>query len=190
MNKTLYFETIKCFKKKVYNITYHNERIAKTIGKNINLGEYINPISTELLKCKVIYSKDGIIDIQYAPYTPKNQKTFKLIEANHLDYKSKYLDRTTINSLLKSKNSADDIIIIQNELATDTSIANIAIKKNNQWFTPTKPLLEGTTRNRLIKKGFLKEFPITTKDLLEAESFAIMNAMIGFKEIQGFKFIT
>jgi len=190
MNETLYFETIKCFEEEVYNLTYHNKRIANTIGKNINLGEYIYPISAGLLKCKVIYSKDEIIDIKYSPYTPKDQKVFKLIEANNLNYKSKYLDRTAIDSLLKYKDSADDIIIIQDERITDTSIANIAIKKNNQWFTPTKALLEGTTRNRLIEEGFLKEHPITIKDLLEAESFAIMNAMIEFKEIKGFKFIT
>ena len=190
MKETLYFETIKCFEEEVFNLHCHNKRIANTIGKNINLGEYIYPTSSELLKCKVIYSKDEIINIEYTPYIPKDLKIFKLVEADSLDYKSKYLDRTAIDTLHDHSNKADEIIIIQNGLITDTSIANIAIKKNNQWFTPTCALLEGTTRDRLLEENFLKEHPITRKELLEAEAFAIMNAMIGFKEIKEFRFIT
>jgi len=190
MKEELYFETIKCDDMEVFNLEYHKKRISNTIGMNFNLEEYIYPPTSELLKCKLIYSSDEIIDIQYTPYTPKEQKAFKLIEDNTIEYKYKYLDRTCLDELLKEKNEADDIILIQKGLVTDTTIANIAIKKNNQWFTPNNALLKGTTRNRLLEEGFLKEHPITTKDLLLAESFAIMNAMIGFQEIKEFRFIT
>jgi len=190
MKNEQYFETIKCDDFEVFNLNYHKKRMSDSVGINFNLEEYLYPISPELLKCKVIYSQDEIIKIEYSPYTPKQKKIFKLIEDNTLDYRYKYLDRSGIDLLLSHKNGADDIIIVQNGFITDTSIANIAIKKNNQWFTPTQALLEGTTRNRLLDEGFLKEHQITVKDLLEAEAFAIMNAMIGFKEIKEFRFIT
>ena len=190
MNKNLYFETIKCLDGEVLNLEYHIKRIANTIGKNINLQEYVYPVTDALLKCKVIYSMDEIIDIQYNPYVPKLPKVFKIIQDDSVEYKYKYLDRSSIDTLLKQKYEADEIIIVQKGLITDTSIANIAINKNNQWFTPTKSLLDGTTRDRLINQGFLKQYPITLEDLLEAKKFAIMNAMIEFKEIKEFKFIT
>ena len=190
MNKKLYFETIKCFDNEVCNLEYHIKRVANTIGKNINLQEYIYPINNELLKCKVIYSEDEIVDIEYSSYTPKSPKIFKIIEDDSIEYKYKYLDRSQIDKASKIKKDADEIILIQKGLVKDTSIANIAIKKNNQWFTPVKPLLEGTVRNRLIEQGYLKEYPITLEDLLNAKEFAIMNAMVDFKEVKEFRFIT
>ncbi|RYA24464.1 branched-chain amino acid aminotransferase, partial [Malaciobacter halophilus] len=37
-----YFETIKCEDYEVFNLSYHNKRIAKTIARNFDLSEYIS----------------------------------------------------------------------------------------------------------------------------------------------------
>lgn len=184
----IFFETIKCFEGEPYHLDFHEKRIAKTIGKNFNLNDYIYPINDELLKCKVIYDMDQILDVTYDSYVEKDQKIFKIIEANNLQYNSKFLYRDAINHLVNFKEDADDIIIVKNGYVTDTSIANIAIKKNDKWFTPQNPLLEGTTKNRLCDEGFLKSYPIRLDDLLQTKEFAIMNAMIGFKEVKNFLF--
>ena len=63
---------------------------------------------------------------------------------------------------------------------TDTTIANIAFFDGKTWFTPTTPLLQGTTRARLIDEGFLKLRDIKKEDIKEYSRFALMNAMIGF----------
>lgn len=188
IDQELYFETIKCIDGDVFHLEYHNKRIANTIGKNINLQEYIYPISEKLLRCKVIYSKDEIIDITYYEYEKKQLSAFQLIEDNDIEYKFKYLDRSDIDELSK-KSCYDDIVIIKNGYVTDTSIANIAVYKNNQWFTPKIPLLFGTTRNRLIEEDFLKEYPLKVSDLKSIDRFAIMNAMVGFQEIKNFQLI-
>ena len=47
-------------------------------------------------------------------------------------------------------------MIFKNSLLTDSSIANIAIFYNNQWLTPTLPLLKGTTRDRYLNNNILK----------------------------------
>ena len=54
MEEIKFFETIKCDDFEVFNLEYHNKRVANTIGLNIDLQEYIYPISGELLRCKVI----------------------------------------------------------------------------------------------------------------------------------------
>lgn len=184
-----YFETIKCNDSEVYNIHYHEKRIANTIGKNINLLEYIYPPSNHLLKCKVLYSQDEIIDVSFDIYNKRNLKTFKIIIDDNINYKYKYENREQINNLFSKKDTADEIIIIKNNLITDTTIANIAIFIDNQWYTPTTPLLLGSTRQRYIDDGILKEKNIDIDIFKKATKIALLNAMIDFDVIEDFKIL-
>ena len=186
-NTEIFFETIRCEDEEVFNLQYHKKRIARTIGMNIELEEYIYPPSEELLKCKVAYTKDEIIDINYSPYTPKQINNFKLIYDNTITYQYKSTNRKNIDNLYTQKEKADEIVIVRNGLITDTSIANIAIYQNGIWLTPKTPLLLGTTRDRLIENNKIKESDITVKQLISCEKVALMNAMIGFKIITNFK---
>ena len=189
MIENKFFETIKCDDYEVYNLEYHKKRMSKTVGKNFLLEEYIYPNSGELLKCKVTYTNDDIIDITYDKYVPKNIKKFKLIYDNNISYKFKSFNREKINNHLLNKNSADEIIIIKNDLLTDTSIANIAILLDGIWITPAKPLLEGTTKNRYIDNNILIQKDISVEMLLKAKKIALLNAMIDFKIIDNFDII-
>ncbi|MEA3512895.1 MAG: aminotransferase class IV [Campylobacterota bacterium] len=188
-NEISYFETIKCNDYEIYNIDFHKKRVANTIGLNINLDEYIYPIDDKLYKCKVTYTKNGISDIKYDLYTPKDISSLKIIYDDNISYKYKYTNRNHINNLYDKKDNADDIIIIKNGFVTDTSIANIAIYQNDTWWTPKYPLLEGTTKKRLLATGFLKEKNITLSELLNCKKIALMNAMINFKELKNYKLI-
>jgi 4-amino-4-deoxychorismate lyase len=188
MEEIKYFETVKCDDFEVFNLDYHNKRIANTIGLNLNLQEYVYPVSSELLRCKVIYDKDGIIDIQYFPYEKREIKTFKLIYDNEVSYSKKYFDRNTLNELFEKRENSDEIIIIKNKIVTDTSIANIAIYYENTWITSKNCLLRGTVRDRLIDDKFLIERDITTKMLKKASKIALMNAMIGFDIMENYSF--
>jgi len=184
-----YFETIKCDDFEVFNLQYHNKRISKTIGLNINLQEYIYPPTDHLLKCKVIYSINGIENIQFDKYTPREIKTLKIIEADDCEYQYKYLNRDILNSLYEKKGIADDIVIVKNGYITDTSIANIAIFKDNKWLTPSNPLLMGTMRDNLLEKEFIHESKLSVAELKQSKKLALMNAMIGFKELTSFNII-
>ncbi len=180
-NKNIYFESIKCKNYKANNLKYHQKRINKTIkNKKIRLDNIIPP-SKELLKCKVVYNKNKVLDITYEPYTPKDIKTFKLVYDDDIKYSKKSTNRECIDKLNNTK--CDEIIIVKNSLITDTSIANIAIFYNNEWLTPKKCLLKGTMRAKYIKKGILKPFDIDEKMLKDAKKIAILNAMVGFKQL-------
>ena len=91
MEEIKFFETIKCDDFEVFNLEYHNKRVANTIGLNINLQEYIYPISNELLRCKVIYNKNEIIDVLYFPYKKREINSFKIIFDDKIEYSKKYL---------------------------------------------------------------------------------------------------
>ena len=106
---------------------------------------------------------------------------------DNINYKFKYENRDSLNFLYTKKDIADEIIIIKNNLVTDTTIANIAVFIDNQWYTPKYPLLAGTTRQRYLDNGILKEKNIDLHTFKKAEKFALLNAMIDFDVIDNFK---
>ena len=183
-----YFETIKCDDYEVFNLEYHEKRVAKAIGMNLNLREYIYPLTNELLRCKLIYSQEGIEDVQYFKYKKREIKSFRLIYDDNINYSKKYLNRENIDKLFLQKELADEIIIIKNGFVTDTSIANIAIFDGNNWVSSKTPLLEGTTRTRLLEEKEIFEKDITVEMLKDAKKIALMNAMIGFDVIEDYSF--
>ena len=180
MNENIYFETIKCEDFEIFNLEYHNKRVANTIGLNINLQEYIYPPSEELLRCKLTYNNYEVLNVEYFPYTKREIKTFKLIFDDEISYSKKYLNRENLDNLFSKKDSCDEIIIIKNKIVVDTSIANIAIFYENNWLTSKNYLLNGTTRNRLLEEKFLIEKDITLEMLKDTSKIALMSAMIGF----------
>jgi len=184
-----YFETIKCDDYKIFNLQYHEKRIANTIGKNFNLQEYIYPLNEQLLKCKVIYNEDEILDVSFTPYIKKEIKKLKLVFDDSIEYKCKYENREDLNMLVKTKGDADEIIIIKNNMITDTSIANIAILIEDKWFTPKTPLLHGTTRAKYLDMNRLKEFDIDVETFKKAKKIALLNAMIDFDILEKFEIL-
>ena len=76
--------------------------------------------------------------------------------------------------------------MLKNSLITNTSIANL-IFDGKKWLTPKTPLLNGTTRARLLESGFLSQEDINVTMLLNAKKLGIMNAMMGFVELGEFK---
>ena len=184
-----YFETIKCDDMEVYNLEYHQKRIAKTIGKNVHLLDYIYPPTNKLLKCKVIYDQDNILDVQFDEYNKRDIKKLKIVYDDYISYEYKYTNREQLNYLFSQKENADDVIIVKNGFITDTTIANIAIKIDMQWYTPKKPLLKGTSRQKYIDNGTLKEKEITIDMLKKAQEVALLNAMIDFDIIKDIKIL-
>jgi len=193
--KPLFFETLKVQNQTIHNLDEHNYRLNQTILKNfgknpkINLKNFIAPPKdSKLYRCKVIYDTE-IKSVDFYPYTQKNIKSFKIIPSK-IKYNFKYADRSSIDALYSKRGKADEILLIdEDERLKDTSIANIALKIDGIWLTPSKPLLRGTQRAKLLKDGSLHEKELFLKDIEKIESFAIINAMIGFITIKDPKFI-
>ncbi|MAD42140.1 MAG: branched-chain amino acid aminotransferase [Arcobacter sp.] len=186
MNKETYFETIKCDDYEVFNLAYHCSRIANTIALNINLQDYIYPPSNKLLKCKVTYNDEGVLDVQYSEYKKREIKSFKIIFDDDIQYSKKSTNRKKLDTLFEKRDNCDEVIIIKNGIVHDTSIANIAILYKGTWITSKSCLLKGTTRQRYLNDNLLIEKDISLDMLKEAEKIALMNAMIDFDEINDY----
>lgn len=191
----LLFETIKVSEARFWHIKYHQRRadlacgglkfdIEKVLQNAINEAD-----SNKTYRAKLIYDTNGDFkSLELYPYTPHQMYKFRLVEVD-FEYGKKYLDRSKIDEIYAQKGDCDDIIMIKNHLITDTSIANVAIYID-EWLTPRTPLLAGTTRARLIDSGFLKPSDININMLKNAQKFAVMNAMLGFKELHKFSYNT
>ncbi len=187
-----FFETLKVQDGEIRNLSFHNKRLNRTIEQNfgidakIDLQEHVQQGDKALERCKVIYDKE-IKTIQFFPLIPRIFQSFKLFETN-ITYNFKNVDRENIELLVSQKGTCDDIIMIKDDLVTDTSIANIAIYDGFKWVTPKKPLLAGTYRESLVEKQLLLEKDVKIKDIKNAVRFALMNALLGFYEVKGAKF--
>ncbi len=189
---SLFFETIKIQNSKIQNLKYHNLRLNRTIqeiyGKksDINLLYFIDKLSEKPTRCKVIYNKK-IKSITYEPYIKRVFNSFKIINSN-ISYPHKSTNRDEIERLFKQKGFCDDILIRNDELLKDTSIANIAFYDGLKWLTPKSPLLYGTLRAKLLDEKKIVQRDIKVKDIKNMQNFAIMNSLIGFLEIKDVKF--
>ena len=187
-----FFETIKIEKGEILNLKYHNLRLNKTINEiykrksDLDLKEFIKVPDLKSYRCKVIYDQE-IRSVELTEYKERNFNSFKFINSN-IEYRYKSVDREELNNLFEQRENYDDIIIVHDGLICDTTIANIAVYDGLKWFTPKKPLLFGTQRAKLLENKIITEKDIKIKDFKNLVSFAIMNALIGFREIKNAKF--
>lgn len=132
--------------------------------------------------------KNGdLIDCSLFSYKTRKFRNFKILKSD-VNYERKFLDRSALDEIFAQRDANDDILIEKNGILTDTTIANIAILQNDIRITPRNPLLKGTIRQRLLNNSFLIERNFGIKELLNTQSFAILNAMIDFLEIKNAKF--
>lgn len=177
-----YIETI-LITDKIENLKYHNDRMNKTRkvfynASAINLVDYIEIIPNK--RVRVVYEND-IKKVEYFELTKRKFNSLKVVECYDIEYDYKSEDREKLNSL--KVEGFDEVIIVKNNLVTDTIISNLAFFDGNEWVTPKTPLLKGTKREELIQKGFLKEKEIKITDIKKYKKVAMMNAIIGFYEI-------
>jgi 4-amino-4-deoxychorismate lyase len=177
----MYLETIRIENSQVYNLEYHQWRLERSLNqkKSYNLSKLLVAPDDALYRCRVLYSHNDIM-IEYIPYVKRKIAKLKLIYDDSIEYEKKYANRERLNQLFHQKESADDILIIKNSLVSDTSIANVAFYDGKRWITPRVPLLEGTTRRRLLEKGEIELGDICAEEISSFKKIALMNAMIDF----------
>jgi 4-amino-4-deoxychorismate lyase len=181
-------ESIKLYNGVLFNLPYHQDRVDKSLRTlHVNTKLVLSDViqvpencSTGLFKCRVVYSANGIHTCSFENYERKKIKKLKLLFADDMEYSLKWEDRTQINKLLEKRADADDIIMVKNDKVTDSSYANLCFKKNNRWYTPSTPLLEGIMRRKLLDENKILPTDISYTDIQEFECCKLINAMLEF----------
>lgn len=178
-----YIETIQVKDGVFINTDEHRSRMLRTIGKEHALPTEVPPTYRHgTVKCRVLYDKITIREVTFTPYTLPSIKSLQIVECTEIDYHNKYADRSELNALMKQKGTCDDILITQNGAFTDTSFCNVVFENEEGLFTPDTPLLCGTKRAFLLKKGVLRERRITPSDLPLYNKIHLINAMIDLED--------
>lgn len=181
-------ETIKIKDGVPQNLLWHQKRFEKSYLKlfgmksKLKISECLSiPIQYKkgLVKARFLYSKQSST-CEFANYKSQKVKSLKIVFDDSIDYSLKYTDRECINKLLLLKEDCDDILIIKNGRVTDTSTANIVFYDGNKWITPAKPLLKGTTRERLLHEGKIITKEIMIDNISSFSHFKLINAMNDF----------
>lgn len=134
-------------------------------------------------KWRVPYGLDfGLHEL--TPYAVNPPRTLRLVACDEVDYTHKRADRSALAAVLVHAQGADDVLIVKQGLLTDTSIANIALCIDGNWFTPERPLLPGTTRERLLEEGLLQTAPLTPDSLCLCTRIRLFNALVHWGEVE------
>lgn len=187
-----FFESMALIGGKIRNLSFHQSRINRTFGRfypgytpheiqNINFDIQDNPI--QIYKVKLSYNLLDYL-IQITPYETKSIAGVMPISQPELNYSYKYTDREILNFLKNKFPENVEILIIKNGKICDTSIHNIILNKNNKWFTPSEPLLNGTMRQFLLYEKKITECEIYLNNLGEYKNFKLINALNSFDDSQ------
>lgn len=189
MKPNTLLETIRCQDGVLLHLAYHQQRLEaslKTLGNipSLHLSQLITPPDKGVYRCRFLYDGSDSYSVEYLPYVPRHLHSLRLVFDDTIEYPLKYADRHAINALYEQREACDDILIVKQGLLTDTSIGNIALFIEGRWLTPIHPLLPGTTRARLIQEGVIFPATLQVDDIAKAKKVAMMNAMVGFVEIE------
>ncbi len=181
-----FIETIRIENKQIELIDFHLERVYITaLAHNFYaplLAESAliaaNPYPDDIVKCRLVYDKTGIVSVSYEKYALRTISKLKTVYDDAITYDFKSTDRDAINRLYEMKGDADEIIIVKNGMVTDTSYSNIVFSKDGVLYTPSTFLLNGTRRHSLLENNTIKEIDIKVEDINNFDSLMIINAMI------------
>ncbi len=184
-----FIESIRIKNGKIDLIDYHNERFNETrklffcVDEALDLLPFIQipeEYKKGLVKCRILYDLD-VRKVQFSFYKPQKIESLKLVNAS-INYAYKSTDRTELEQLKNSASPADEVLIVNKGMISDTSFSNIIFRKNGDWFTPDSPLLAGVRREYLLNEGVIEELPISPDDLVDFDAFMLINAMLPFDE--------
>jgi 4-amino-4-deoxychorismate lyase len=189
MKTPLLLETLRIEGGEVQNLLWHNRRFHRSrrelfgAEEELDLIDFLGDLPAEgIWRARVLYTS-YIEKVEILPYSLHLPKCFALAEYDG-DYRFKYADRSSFDALKAAHPGAEELLLCRDGLLTDTTIANLALYREGRWYTPARPLLEGTTRARLLAEGKLILAEIPCKSIREYEALAVMNAMTGFRVLE------
>ncbi|NOY49203.1 MAG: 4-amino-4-deoxychorismate lyase [Chlorobi bacterium] len=185
-------ETIKFENGHFANLDLHSERmnnarkqLFEAEGK-IDLSSALSHLgssaafSNPVYKCRILYGLQ-IEKLEMLPYTFPTIESLRIISCDQVEYGFKYADRHELDKLFARRKNCDDILIVKDNLITDSSFCNVLFYNGKKWLTPEKPLLKGVQRQYLLDNELVETANISVYDLHNFEKLRLVNAMISFE---------
>jgi para-aminobenzoate synthetase/4-amino-4-deoxychorismate lyase len=141
-------------------------------------------------RVRLVLHRDGVVDVRTEPLPPPPDRPVRLaldteaVDAGSVWLRHKttrrhsYLERTARHP------DADDVVLVnQHGRVTETTIANLAVRLDGQWWTPpvAAGCLPGVERGRLLQAGVLRERDVTVEDVRRADALALVSSLRGWR---------
>ena len=141
-------------------------------------------------RVRLLLDQQGVCKIEAAPLPASTILSIGFaadpVDAKHRFLYHKTTNRTVYEAARATRPECEDVILWnEGEEVTESTIANIAVRHNDQWFTPPVycGLLPGTLRAALLREGRLQERVITKEELLGADEVRLINSVRGWVEV-------
>ncbi len=190
MKQPKLIESIRLENGKYSNLSYHEERMRRACTalridyRSLPLSKFLSHVSQPtkgLWKCRIVYS-DAIHKVEFKPYTVRPIASLKLVYDDTIVYNQKYEERSHLDKLYAQRQDCDDIIIVKDNMLTDSYYGNLVLWKEGKWYTPDSCLLAGTQRACLIDSKAIQVVPISVDDFKSFEKVKIINAMMNLED--------
>ena len=164
------FESIKVREGQFVNLDGHQRRLNKSrkalysTPRKLELEPILkvpDDYKTGIVKCRVSYGV-SLGPVEFSDYNLKVVNSLQLVESAPFDYGLKYQDRSILDQIYQLRGSCDEVLISIDGYICDTSYSNVALFDGSNWYTPERPLLRGTQRDKLLKDGVLQQARIST----------------------------
>lgn len=143
-----FIETIQVRDGKLQNLTHHNRRMNETRQAVFGMADQLDILDytgdcpeSGFYKCRVVYGRE-VCEVAFSAYTMRTVRSLRLVGSDTIDYRYKSTDRKELEALYALRGNQDDVLIVRNNLLTDTSIANVALAKEGVWYTTEDSLIE------------------------------------------------
>ena len=131
------------------------------------------------------YDLTKIRAIRIIPYQRRSISKLRLVQLpEDFDYSYKYADRCFFDRVKATlPDDEEPLFVRQDGTITDTSFTNILVETESGYFTPAHPLLKGTQRESLLRRGLIAEHDhLTLTHLTHARSILLINALLPLEE--------
>lgn len=175
------FESMLVEDGEIFLLERHLERLrnsAAYFGFGFNENEartLLAQIPSQKAKLKLTLRKDGRLTSETSPITNSTGPKRVALATTPVNSSDRFLFHKTTH-----RDFRDDIIFYNERgEVTESGIANVVVKLNDQLFTPPVScgLLPGTFRAQLLAEGKISERVITIEELKTAEAFFLINSV-------------
>lgn len=192
MNPVL-LETFCLQEGKLLHLPYHQERIALSLSRDLDITHFVKAIerTPDFAKAQkgkwrasIIYSSKGIEMVRLTPYTPPRIIGFHPIEIEKNFYSLKWADRSRFEEIKQVLPIGVEPLFILDGKLTDTTFTNVVLEDGEgTLYTPTTYLLRGTKRTQLLERGILQEREVPYQSLFQYHRIHLINAMLDPGEV-------
>ena len=146
---------------------------------------------TEPRMARLLLSRSGKHELQFRAMPHENPMTLRISPVIVSSSNTMLYHKTTARNIYEraregAPNGTDALLHNERGEVTETTIANVAVKRGDVWITPAVfcGLLPGTMRAQLLDDGGIQEGVVRLEELTPGEPIRCFNAVRGIWDAQ------